>query len=106
VPSTLIDLLLLVIGGAIGGTAAGAAIKEYSAGILTNAIAGAIGGGIGGYVLNEFIPAMVDLNGNPHFAESLFEQAAIRALAGFIAGGIVAMIFTFLKILKTEREPK
>ena len=105
-PSTLVDLLLLVIGGAIGGTAAGAAAKEYSVGILTNAFAGAIGGGIGGYVLNEFIPAMVDLNGNPHFDESVFEQAAIRALAGFIAGGIVAMVVNFLKILKTEREPK
>jgi hypothetical protein len=106
VPSTLIDLLLLVIGGAIGGIAGGAAIKEASAGILTNAIAGAIGGGTAGYVLNEFIPAMVDLNGNPHFAESLVEQAAIRALAGFIAGGIVALVLSFLKILKTEREPK
>jgi hypothetical protein len=106
VPSTLIDLLLLVIGGAIGGTAAGAALKEFSAGSLTNAIAGAISGGTAGYVLNEFIPAMVDLNGNPHFGESLIEQAAIRALAGFIAGGIVALVFCFLKILRTEREPK
>jgi uncharacterized membrane protein YeaQ/YmgE (transglycosylase-associated protein family) len=80
VQSTLVDLLLLAIGGVVGGIAAGAATKEYSASILTNAIAGAIGGGIGGYVLNEFIPAMVDLNGNPHFDESILEQASIECL--------------------------
>ena len=45
-------LLVQVISGAIGGSAAGAAAKDYSLGTLGNAIAGAIGGGaIGGIIL-------------------------------------------------------
>jgi hypothetical protein len=104
--STLVVLLLLFGGGAIGGIVAGAATKEHNADILTNSIVGAIGGAIGGYVLNEFIPAMVDLNGNPHFGESILEQASIRVLAGFIAGGIVTLVLSFWKILKGERQSK
>ena len=41
-------LFVQVISGAIGGSAAGAAAKDYSLGTLGNAIAGAIGGGIVG----------------------------------------------------------
>jgi hypothetical protein len=104
--STLVVLLLLFVGGAIGGIVAGAATKEHSADILTNSIVGAIGGAIGGYVLNEFIPAMVDLNGNPHFDEPVLEQASVRVLAGFIAGGIATLVLSFLKILKGERQSK
>jgi hypothetical protein len=104
--STLVVLLLLFVGGAIGGIVAGAATKEHNADILTNSVVGAIGGAIGGYVLNEFIPAMVDLNGNPHLDESILGQASIRVLAGFIAGGIVTLVLSFLKILKGERQSK
>ena len=47
----LTGLLVQVISGAIGGSAAGAAAKDYSVGALGNAIAGAIGGGIVGQLI-------------------------------------------------------
>jgi hypothetical protein len=47
----LTGLLVQVISGAIGGSAAGAAAKDYSVGALGNAIAGAIGGGIVGQLV-------------------------------------------------------
>ena len=40
----LTSLLVQVVAGALGGSAAGAAAKQYSLGALGNAIAGAIGG--------------------------------------------------------------
>jgi uncharacterized membrane protein YeaQ/YmgE (transglycosylase-associated protein family) len=39
----LTGLLVQVVAGALGGSAAGAAAKQYSLGTLGNAIAGAIG---------------------------------------------------------------
>ena len=44
----LTSLLVQIVSGALGGSAAGAAAKQYSLGTLGNAIAGAIGGAIVG----------------------------------------------------------
>jgi len=40
----LTGLIVQVVSGALGGSAAGAAAKQYSLGTLGNAIAGAVGG--------------------------------------------------------------
>ncbi|MBC8020484.1 MAG: hypothetical protein H7X78_04625, partial [Methyloceanibacter sp.] len=47
----LTSLLVQVVSGALGGNAAGAALKQYSLGVLGNTIAGAIGGGIVGQLI-------------------------------------------------------
>src|SRR5262245_15348948 len=47
----LTSLLVQAISGAIGGSAAGAAAKDYSLGTLRNALAGALGGGRVGQVV-------------------------------------------------------
>ena len=46
--------------GAVGGSTAGAAAKQYSHGALGNAIAGAIGGGIVGQLVGTFAGQMVE----------------------------------------------
>jgi len=46
VSGTLINLIIQIVAGAIGGNAAGAALKDVSLGTAGNTIAGAIGGGV------------------------------------------------------------
>jgi uncharacterized membrane protein YeaQ/YmgE (transglycosylase-associated protein family) len=41
---TIINLIIQLIAGVVGGNAAGAALKDYNLGNLGNTIAGAIGG--------------------------------------------------------------
>jgi hypothetical protein len=55
---TLINLIVQIIAGAIGGNGAGAALKDLNLGTLGNTIAGAIGGGAGGQLLSALIPAL------------------------------------------------
>ena len=43
---TLINLIIQVVAGAIGGNAVGAGVKDVNLGTLGNTIAGAIGGGV------------------------------------------------------------
>ena len=43
---TLINLIIQIVAGALGGNAAGAASKDMSLGTAGNTIAGAIGGGL------------------------------------------------------------
>ncbi len=53
-------LLVQLVAGAIGGNAAGAALKRYTLGTLGNTIAGVVGGGIGGQILGGVIGSAVE----------------------------------------------
>ena len=45
------SLLIQLVSGAVGGNAAGMALKNYSLGTIGNSIAGILGGGIGAQIL-------------------------------------------------------
>lgn len=45
------SLLVQLVSGAVGGNAAGAAMKKYSLGTVGNSIVGILGGGLGGQIL-------------------------------------------------------
>jgi uncharacterized membrane protein YeaQ/YmgE (transglycosylase-associated protein family) len=55
---TLVNLIIQLISGVVGGNAAGAALKDYNLGNIGNTIAGAIGGVGGGQLLQAIIPAL------------------------------------------------
>jgi uncharacterized membrane protein YeaQ/YmgE (transglycosylase-associated protein family) len=48
---TWLPLIIQLISGAVGGNAAGTAMKDQSLGTVGNSIAGIIGGGLGGQLL-------------------------------------------------------
>jgi len=50
--STLVQLIISLISGGVGGNIAGALLKNFSLGPLGNTIVGLIGGGLGGQLLN------------------------------------------------------
>jgi uncharacterized membrane protein YeaQ/YmgE (transglycosylase-associated protein family) len=53
----LTSLVVQIVAGALGGSAAGAAAKQYSLGTLGNIIAGAIGGGVVGQLIGAVAKA-------------------------------------------------
>jgi uncharacterized membrane protein YeaQ/YmgE (transglycosylase-associated protein family) len=46
------DLIISLLGGAVGGNVAGSLLKNYSLGTLWNSVVGILGGGLGGQVLS------------------------------------------------------
>ena len=64
---TLINLIVQLIAGAIGGNAAGNALKDYDLGMFGNSISGAIGGvallgqAVGGGVAGAVLTFIVGL---------------------------------------------
>ena len=56
--ATLVNLIIQIVAGALGGNAAGAALKDMSLGTAGNTIAGAIGGGVGGQILTALVPML------------------------------------------------
>ena len=55
---TIINLIIQLIAGAIGGNAVGAAAKNVNLGTAGNTIAGAVGGVAGGSLLTSLIPML------------------------------------------------
>jgi len=47
----IVNLIISLLSGAVGGNAAGAVMKDKSLGVLGNSISGILGGGIGGAIL-------------------------------------------------------
>lgn len=47
----LIPVIIQLVSGAVGGNAAGALMKKFSLGTLVNSVLGIIGGGLGGRLL-------------------------------------------------------
>jgi hypothetical protein len=76
----LVNLIIQLVSGAIGGNVVGASARNADLGAVANSIVGAIGGGAGGQLLTALIPMLAGDGGNMD----------IGALVGQIAGGGVA----------------
>lgn len=87
----LLSLIIQIVAGAIGGGAAGSAMKDYSLGNLGNLIAGAVGGGVGGQILAALIPALASA-ANTVDIGSIISNAAGGGVAGAVLTLIVGMI--------------
>lgn len=69
----IINLLISLISGAVGGNIAGAAVPDKSLGVLGNSLSGILGGGLGAYLLQ---------------ATGLLSHAAAAANTVAHAGGV------------------
>src|SRR5450631_2709023 len=76
----IINLILQLVAGAIGGNVAGGLLKNIDLSPLVKTITGAAGGGIGGTILSGLIPAL----GSAASSAGGFD---IGAMAGQLAGG-------------------
>jgi hypothetical protein len=82
--ATIINLIIQLIAGALGGNAAGATIKNLDLGTLGNTIAGALGGAGGGTALTALL-SMLQNAGNIDVATILGQ-----AVGGGVANGRTA----------------
>jgi uncharacterized membrane protein YeaQ/YmgE (transglycosylase-associated protein family) len=83
---TLINLIIQLISGAVGGNVAGSALKDYSLGTLGNSVAGAVGGAGGGWILQSLVPALAQT------ASTTDWSAVVGQVASGGVGGAVLMI--------------
>jgi hypothetical protein len=84
---TLIDLIIQIVAGVIGGHAAGATLKNWTLGAIGNTIAGAIGGVAGVQLLAQLMPGLANTTGN----------VDVGTLVGqIIGGGVSGAIFAVL----------
>lgn len=61
--ATIVNLIIQIIAGAIGGNAVASGVKNASLGPAGNSIAGAVGGLGGGWILSALMPAISGASG-------------------------------------------
>jgi len=83
--STLVQLIVSLISGGVGGNIAGALLKNFSLGPLGNTIVGLIGGGLGGQLLSA--------------TGMLQSTGMVGDIAGSAVGGGILM--TIIGLLRT-----
>ena len=84
--STLVQLIVSLISGGVGGNIAGALLKNFSLGPLGNTIVGVIGGGLGGQLLSA--------------TGMLQSTGMVGDIAGSAVGGGILM--TIIGLVKTR----
>jgi hypothetical protein len=87
----IINLILQIVAGALGGNAAGGFLKNNNIDLspLAKTITGAAGGGIGGTILQGLIPAL-------NSAASSGGVDVGVMLGNFVGGGVTGAIVTVL----------
>jgi hypothetical protein len=90
--AAIINLIIQIIAGAVGGNVVGAASKDVTLGTPGNTIAGAIGGVAGGQLLTALIPMMAGVSNNVDIG-----ALASQAVGGGVAGAIVAAVVGLIK---------
>ena len=88
---TVINLIIRLIAGALGGNAIGSGLKNVDLGPIGNSIAGAIGGAGGGTFLTSLIPLLAGTAGTVDIG-SIIGQAVGGGVSGAILTAIVGLI--------------
>ena len=90
--ATIINIIIQLIAGIIGGNAAGSGIKNISLGTAGNTIAGALGGLGGGQLLELIIPALQGAAGGGLDLGSVIGQLVGGGAGGAILTAIIGAI--------------
>jgi uncharacterized membrane protein YeaQ/YmgE (transglycosylase-associated protein family) len=90
----MLALIIQLLSGAVGGNAAGAAMKSSSMGTLWNSVAGIAGGGLGGQVLVIIAPSLgaATASGATDLTSILGSIAS-----GSVGGGILMLVVSMIK---------
>jgi uncharacterized membrane protein YeaQ/YmgE (transglycosylase-associated protein family) len=87
----IINLIIQLISGAVGGNIAGSALKQFDLGTLGNSIAGIVGGGIGGQLLSMALG--MSGSGGGMDVGSIIAQIA----GGGVGGGVLLAIIGLIR---------
>jgi hypothetical protein len=89
----LINLVIQLISGAVGGNLAGAASKNIDLGTLWNSVAGIVGGGIGGQILSAVLGAgAAGAAGGGLDIGAIIQQVAGGGVGGAVLLAVVGII--------------
>ncbi|MEO0369045.1 MAG: hypothetical protein AAF197_09710 [Pseudomonadota bacterium] len=92
----MLELIITLAGGAIGGNAAGSLLSKFDQGTLINSIVGILGGGLGGQLLSILSGGALD-GGSASSLGGIVQLV----LAGGAGGGVLLPIVATVRKMLT-----
>src|ERR1700747_1622043 len=89
---TIVNLIIQLIAGVIGGNGTGVLLRDYNLGTLGNTIAGAIGGAGGGQILQVMFPDLAHAAGGGLDVGSIIGQLVGGAICGATLTAIAGVV--------------
>ena len=99
----VINLIIQLIAGALGGNVVGAELKNVDLGAIGNSIVGALGGVAGGTFLTGLVPLLHGTADTVDISSIIIGQAAGGAVCGVILTTIIGRINNAVAGLTTRR---
>jgi hypothetical protein len=93
----LMNLVIQLVAGAVGGNAAGALLRQFNLGPLGNSVAGIIGGGLGGQFLNAAISASGPAPGAVAGGSLDVGALLTQIVGGGVGGGVLLVIVGLIR---------
>jgi uncharacterized membrane protein YeaQ/YmgE (transglycosylase-associated protein family) len=91
---TIVDLIILLVAGVIGGNAIAKALPKHDLGAMGNTVAGAIGGLGGGLIIQTVILTL--MSGGLEFL------LMVQLIGGIISGAILTVVVSNWKSRTTK----
>lgn len=88
----IVNLIVQIIAGAVGGNAAGKINRSFDLGALVNSIVGAVGGVGGGWLISTLAPALAAAEGAGIDVAAIATQAVGGGAAGLVLTAIIGAI--------------
>jgi len=88
----MMELIISLASGALGGNAAGKLLPKFNMGTLGNSLLGILGGGLGGTILSSLTGGAVDA-GSALSASGIISSL----LSGGVGGGVLMTIVGLIK---------
>ena len=92
----MLELIISLASGALGGNVAGKMMKNFDRGTLWNSVLGIVGGGLGGTILSSLTGGAVDA-GSAASIGGIISSVASGGVGGGILLAIVGLIKNAMK---------
>ena len=93
----IVGLIIQLVAGAVGGNAAGTALKQYDLGVVGNSLAGIIGGGVGAQMIGALLGGGGDATAMTASGGLDIGSIIAQVASGGVGGGILMVIVGLLK---------
>ena len=103
---TLIDFVLAIVAGVLGGVAVGKGLKELRLRTFVAAIPGGAGAVLGGWFLRDQVLLLVNASGDVGVTATPVEQTALSIFAGATEGAVLALGVGVVKMMISEHSQK
>ena len=92
----MLETIISLVSGALGGNAAGSLLKKYSLGTVGNSIVGLLGGGLGGKLLGMLGLGAVAATGTGDGGMDIMSIVS-NLVSGGVGGGVLMTIVGLVK---------